>query len=219
VLVRALPQWLEAAGVVHVSNSGLQIDHNPAGAEIIAAGSEPLRAKNLVLADEEAILAHSNPDDIARFFRRIGLSALMFEPAPQLINQVIHVIDIGLTIHQRGNGEIESVSALPPEQAGHAVWVQGNRSHRLTLSGAAEFSGLRTRHGGAVLGPLWRGGPTIITGFGTTGAFQVPAIARSLTGTSSANETTYFAARTPEAQEKGPNPAEYVPGAEPEPFQ
>lgn len=210
-LTAAIPQWLETCGVQTISPDGLKLKTKKNDATHIGYADGNFDAKHVILADSDAIRSHIGKRNIAKLFRRTPMSALLFEPTNIIASSIVHSIDRGLVIYQRGGGALDCVGAGSIQQVGQLARVHTSLNQPLQLVGRAQFEALQTKDGAAILGSLEANDPIFLAGMGQTGLFQVPAIARVLAGTGSPFEKQYFAARAPSSLGMRTNIAEFAP--------
>lgn len=193
----ALPNWLAESGVHTIPTNNLKLQAKKTGLIHIEGDiDEPIVAKHVVLADDDAIIRHIKPQNVSAYFHAISTIGYLVEPVGEMKSSVIHDVDTGMTIYQRNNGALDCVAPglsknLEPEICGH---IGGTHSAR--LAGKTTFDVLHTKEGAALIGELRPTKAIVIAGFGATGLFQTPAIARLLAGTATEFETSYFTQRS-----------------------
>ena len=210
-LMAAIPEWLQACGVVSLSADHVTLRPYKRGDVRLGWDGNKATADRLILAGDRAILRHGQPDEVARHFQQVPITALLTAPTGPLETSVVQMIDSGLTLYQRNTGALDCVGTGSAEDIAQAACVH-LKDGDISLAGKARYITLRAHDGGAVFGGTRDNGIIYLAGFGVTGLFQLPALARILSQSATSLENTYFAARAPSRSGLRPAVAEFISG-------
>ncbi len=189
-LFAGLAARLEAAGVVAAGKvSDLQVGKDRVR---FAYGHVFAEARTLIVVDEEMAGALGPlPDSISRGTR----TAVLTDPLPALAGRIVLDIETGGHVAGRSDGRIE---ALVPagETQGIVEWLgtflPQDAQARIVATSRREV--LLSRDGAPVVASLPQQAAMLAVGFGASGAFQAPALARVLTGNATSEEAAWFGA-------------------------
>ncbi|HUH76580.1 MAG TPA: hypothetical protein VLZ53_04395, partial [Devosia sp.] len=111
-------------------------------------------------------------------------------PAP-----MVHDLDTGLTLLQHQPGAITAFGPGNIEQLAHNLGALLDDRAAFRQTGQSTYQRIITSDGAPAVGRLAGHGPDIVAGFGPTGAFFTPALARWLSGVASPAENDWLQAR------------------------
>lgn len=189
--------WLSGARVRSLDPDDARPHWDGSGIMTFGSGDEAIEARQVVLADDAAIL------DLPEAQRPSGLIAdaitatLLARPKP-LPAPVLLAADAGVTLMQRpdgnvlglvtGESEIEARLASVLSGPFPVAHLATGRSRRIV-----------THDGAPVLGSLGESNVQVVAGLGDAAVFYATAIARVLAGADSDAERGWFAAHAPVA--------------------
>jgi hypothetical protein len=185
---KAILPWLERSGVTFVEDS---IAVAPARGRV-----GDVVCDRIVLADDTAIRTHVDPAEIAAFGRETAYRSVLTAPVGPLPAPLIFNADADVQIHQRANGTLEIVARDDAHAASARIAASLAGGVDPQRSGEARFVALATRDNAPVLAPLRRSRAIALAGFGPTGLFLAPAIARHLCDAAHPEEAAWLMART-----------------------
>jgi hypothetical protein len=191
----ALEAWLDAAEVRRLDPDDTDITLRKDGtARLVTAGREA-EAAQVLLADDAVVLAHLPPDAWDRAVIRATATALLLQPARPAPIPFSLWLDRGLALRQEPKGSLGATLSGNRETVEARVASAAPKSLPLRRAGEARFDALATSDGSPLLAPA-RGIKLMhLAGFGLSGAFLAPAIARQLAGVATADEAAWFTAR------------------------
>lgn len=210
-LLAALPGWLEANDVTIIADQSMKFIAQRDGLTRIEVGEQKITAKSAWLCGGEALMRHGREEDINALFAAVPKTSLLMEPTRAMPSAVMQAIDTGLTVYQRDSGALDCIGCGDINTVGTATAALIAQDAPLRLAGQSQFISLESRDGGPIVGSARAGGISYLGGLGSTGMFQIPAIARVLTQTASPFEVDYFAKRSPSSALPRPNVAEFLP--------
>ena len=191
----ALAAWLDRLEVRRLDAREVTIIIRRDGAVRISHAGLEVEARHAILADDAAILAHLDEDERDRSLQTVPALTLSTEPAKPLHAPLMVYADRGVTVQQRGKSGLTALvtgdAMTAHARLGASLPTQG----RLRRAGEAKFRTLVTTDGAALLGAARGIKATMLAGFGPTGAFLAPAIARMIAGKASEDEKSWFASR------------------------
>jgi hypothetical protein len=193
----ALEDWLTDIAVPRFGVPHSPIKRNREGRASFAAGDDKVEVAHLILADDEAVLAHTDSKVTASLFRTNLATSLLTEPAERLHQPITLCADDGTVARRLRNGCIACLLPVPSndalELAGRRIGIHAS----VRVAGLAEFDRLTTFDGAMSVGVVPRSQVTMIAGADPFAAFLAPALARFLAGEASEAESVYFTARVP----------------------
>jgi len=187
--------WLTECGVHVVPTNDVSIQQKKSGVLHLKGIGETIVAQQVVLADDDAIFLHAKPQQIASYFSTVPTLGYLIEPVGEMKSSVVHDVESGLTIYQRKNGALDCVAPDLSQNIESRICSHVDRGNSVRLAGKTNFEVLRSKDGAAFVGEIGSAKPVLLGGFGATGLFQTPAIARLLTGNGTDFEKSYFEAR------------------------
>ena len=194
VLEPALARWLSQLGVQQL-DPGLAVTVAGDGQAHVKLEDEAIAVGQTILADDGAILAHLCEPLWPGLLQRQLASAILTQQLAPLAAPVMFDLDSGVVLQQQaeggvlaqGNGNIAALAA----RLGPLL----DRPGAFEQAGQASVTQMVTSDGAPALGRIGGTGPDILAGFGPTGAFLAPALARWLCGVASPSENAWFGAR------------------------
>lgn len=193
----AIGAWLDRLDVRRLPAEATSVTLRRDGTIRLTVGTAVVEAVRAVLADDTAILRHLEPDQRDRVLRLHKATAVLTEPARPLLAPLIGYIDRGVVLAQRGKRGILAIAGGTAVDAGLRIGACLGALAPLKRAGQASFKTFVTVDGAPLIGFAKGLRAIVLAGFGATGAFLAPALARHLAGVASENETAYFAAREP----------------------
>ncbi len=205
-----LDSWLNRNNVKLLNANNIELKRNASGVVKIISANETIVSKHIVFVDDEAILNHIPQKDISNNFFKTTTNALMLEPAKKLKSSTIINIDDSSILFQHANGAIDCTSQDDFTSISNIINSYGKNNRDIKLAGKAQFSSIISKDGAGVFGSLSGTKLSYIGGFGTSGAFLTPTMAKILVGKGNDFENEYFAKRKPKLNEKlRPNISEF----------
>lgn len=195
VLEIALDRWLEQHHVRRLGD-GDSLNLRTDGSAELMAGEERIEIRQTVLADDAAILAHAPALHWPPLLERRVNSTIFTEPTQPIAAPVMHQLDTGLTLLQQQSGQgIAAIGpgAIDPFAAALRALLGKERSFR--QAGQSSYDRLVAGDAAPAVGRIGGTGPDVLAGFGPTGAFLAPVIARWLCGKAESAESAWLAAR------------------------
>lgn len=163
-------------------------------AELVSAEAR-IEIGQTVLADDAAIIGHMPAAHWPAVLARRVSSTIFTEPTQAIMAPVACQLDSGLTLVQRRDRGITAMGpgAIDPFASELGELLGPNRAFR--QAGQSSYETLATGDAAPAVGRINGGGPDVLAGFGPTGAFFAPLIARWLSGTAAAAESAWLEAR------------------------
>jgi hypothetical protein len=205
----ALEGWLDGARVLRLDPDDTSITIRKDGTARIAAASLEAEAAAVVLADDAAVLAYLSPETWDRAIVRTTSTALLLQPARPAPVPLSLWLDRGLVLRQEPKGPLAATLGGDRHTAEARVAGACPRSLPLRRAGEARSDALATSDGAPLLAPARGVKVTHLAGFGLSGAFLAPAIARQLAGVAPEDEAAWFAAHGATRGNLRLNAAEY----------
>ncbi|MCF6344592.1 MAG: hypothetical protein L3J15_07985 [Devosiaceae bacterium] len=197
-----LDDWLSRNNVKHLGTNNIELKRSASGGTKIISLKEVIISKFIIFVGDEAILNYMPQKDIGNNFFKTTTNALMLEPVKKLKSSTIINIDSNSILFQHTNGAIDCTSRDDFTDIYNIISNDGGNNRQIRLAGKAQFSSLISKDGAGVFGSLSGAKLSYIGGFGTSGAFLTPAMARILVGKGNDFENEYFAKRKPKLNEK-----------------
>jgi hypothetical protein len=193
-LETALDHWLKQHLVRRLGPAETLSIREDGSAELIS-GDERVEIGQSVLADDMALLEHVSAAQWPSLLRGQLTTTIFTEPTRTIAAPVMLQLDSGLTLVQQPN---RGITAMGPGNMDAfavrlGVLLGGRREFR--QAGQSSYQIVVTSDAAPAVGRLGGVGADILAGFGPTGAFFAPAIARWLAGVASPSENGWFAAR------------------------
>lgn len=208
----ALDQWMNAQGVQILAPDSRVTIHADGSGEV-ETEQATISAVQFVLADDAALLRHLPAEHWPHLLLRGQGTTILTEPTGRIAAPVMLEIDSGLTLWQRADGGVVAFGPGRMDQVLGAVstLLGGDRSiHR---AGQSQYNIVTTRDGAPALGRIDGRGADILVGFGPSGIFFAPAMARWLAGLAAPEENQWFSARLVNRASATSTVAEYAPPA------
>ena len=203
--------WLDRNGVSRVAAQ--KVDVAADGQVHIVAGGSAFQARQAVLCDDEAIMAWLPLRQWPQLLWRRLSTSILTAPTQPLPASIMLDLDSGTSLIQQAEG---GVAAFGPgdmaELAAHLHALLG-QNRQVEQAGQTSFQSLATRDGAPAFGRVGGVGADVVAGLSCYGTFLVPALARWLSGTASAEEAAWFGARLINRGPKAPPVDDYVMGA------
>lgn len=206
----ALEAWLDAAGVRRLDPDDTTITIRKDGTARIAAAGSETEVAQVLLADDAAVLAHLPPEAWDRAVVRTFSTALLMQPAKPAAVPFSLWLDRRMALRQEPKGSLAATLTGERDTAEARVATATSRSLPLRRAGEARYETLATSDGAPLLAPARGIKVTHLVGFGVTGAFFAPALARHLAGVASADEAAWFTARGATRGNQRLNAAEFA---------
>lgn len=165
------------------------------GSAELVAGDARIAIGQTVLADDAAIIGHVPAEQWPALLSRQVASTIFTEPTQAIVSPVTCHLDSGLTLVQRQDRGITAMGpgSIDPFAAELGDLLGASRAFR--QAGQSSYETLVTADAAPAVGRINGVGPDVLAGFGPTGAFFAPLIARWLSGTASAAESAWLGAR------------------------
>jgi hypothetical protein len=203
----ALDRWMLQQGV-HILDPRSDIMVHADGSGEIRAGETAISVTQCVLADDAALLRHLPAERWPALMLRRPATTILTEPTGRIAAPVMLEIDSGLTLWQRPEGGIAAFGPGPMDHVlGEVSALLGGVVHR---AGQSQYESLATRDGAPAAGRVNGSGPDVLAGFGPSGMFFAPALARWLAGVATEDENRWLAARLVTRSAQASPVAEYA---------
>ena len=193
LLEPVLDRWLDGLGVRRLETARVTLSND--GSAEITGGDETIAAAQTVLADDDAILTHLVPETWPALFTRQAGASLLTEPTAPLHAPVMLDLDTNITLLQQAGRGLIAIGPGPLDPFAASVRLLLGKQRKLAQGGQTNFSRVVTLDGAPAVGRINGTGPDVLAGFGATGAFFAPAIARWLSGAATPAENAWLAAR------------------------
>lgn len=201
VLEPALETYLQQEGVARLRPDSITIA--PDGSATLAIGDQILEARQAILADDEAILAHLPKEQWPGLIRRHPGASILTTSTQKLVAPVMLEIQSGAILLQQPESVIAAIGREDMAEFCNRLGRLLGQQRQVELAGQTSFTTLSTRDGAPAVGRVGGTGADIIAGMGMAGIFLVPALARWLCGEASAQESSWFGARIVSRPEQG----------------
>ncbi len=195
ILWPALFNWLNTLGVEIFSPQDLEIISHRDGSATLNAQTQSMDVQRMVLADEQAIHTLATHSDIDRLFTKSYTTSLITEPVEDITEAMILSPEFGFSARTCQNNSLEVLAHINMEMLGGLLHKNLPGEHSIRRAGRATFPSLVMRDGAPLAGKIGRSSIWGIAGFGHTGIFFAPALARLIADRSSALEARYFELR------------------------
>lgn len=193
VLEPALDQWLERQGVRRLASGKIEISDD--GSAALHAGDKSFTARQAILADHDAILAHLPQGQWPALLRRHPASSILTTPARPLPTPVMLEIQSGITLLQQPEGGIAAIGLQEMATFSGRIQTLLGRDRQVEQAGQTTFSAIATSDGAPAIGRVAGVGADVVAGMGMAGAFMAPALARWLCDAATPFEAAWFGAR------------------------
>ncbi len=210
VLEPALDRWMEAQGVVSSTPDSVSVAMD--GSAVLAVGTARIEARNAVLTDSGAIIAHLPLRQWTPLLQRIQTATLLTTPTQPLAAPVMVDLDSGATLVQQPEGGIAGIGHGDLAVVSRRMQDLLGTQRQVELAGQTAYPLLATADGAPAFGRAAGQGADVVAGLGAFGAFLAPALARWLAGKSSAVEADWFGQRLINRSAVGAPVADYHPG-------
>jgi hypothetical protein len=206
----SLNGWLDHSGVRR-ARDGEELVVRADGSAELGTGDEHIEIVQTVLADDPAILRYVSPDQWPKLLQRRVSSTISTEPTRPIAATVMHGLEDNQTLVQPPSQGITAmgIGAIDPFAAGLGRMLGNDRAFR--QAGQSSYETLFTADGAPAVGRLRGSGPDVLAGFGPTGAFLAPAMARWLSGRAEPAEQAWLSARLVDRNPSGSPVTEYGP--------
>ncbi|MHA6729858.1 hypothetical protein [Devosia sp. A369] len=194
-LEAGLDQWLYQHGVRRVvTGEALQLRAD--GSAALVGGHDPIEITQTVLADDPAIIAHLPMAQWPALLARQLTSTIFTEPTRPIAAPVMQQLDTGLLLmQQQGKHGIAALGPGAIDPFATALGLLLGRERDFRQAGQSSYETIVTSDAAPAVGRVGGSGPDVLAGFGPSGAFLAPAIARWLCGTANAAENAWLGAR------------------------
>lgn len=193
----AIGAWLDRLAIRRLPAATTGVTLRRDGSVRLSMGAGVVEAGQAVLADDAAILRHLDPDERDRVLRLRKATAILTGPARALPAPLISFLDRDVVLQQRGKGAILAIVGGATSDASDRIGACLGPLAPLKRTAQSSFNTLATSDGAPLVGSAKGLRAMVLAGFGATGAFFAPALARHLAGVATEGEKAYFAAREP----------------------
>jgi hypothetical protein len=206
----ALEAWLAQHDVRHLDHAETELTLRKDGTARIVHDGRSVEAAQVILAGDDAVLAHLPEAARDRGLEPVPGSAMLLETAKPLAAPYVDFLDRGVVLAQDGKVSVSALVTGEPTTARARLGSATARAVPLRLAGETVLGALRSSDGAPFIGPA-RGQKTIIiAGLGPTAAFLAPALARHIAAASPSDEAQWFAPRGPSRGKLRLSAADYV---------
>lgn len=193
-LESALHAWLDKNGVTRVAAPTLVAPNDHGGAEIHHENRQ-YSARQLILADDEALLEHVSPENWPSLLQIREAATILAEPTPALPAAVMQLIDNGTILAQSAARGVVGLGAGELENFASEFKALLGPGRPFVQAGQARYRRVLTKDGAPAVGRLGQTGSTVLAGLGLGGAFLAPTLGRWLCGAPSDAENAWLNAR------------------------
>ncbi len=213
ILQPALEDWLDEVGVRRVVPQ--TVSFGSAGTAALTVETETIAATKAILVDDAAIMQHLPGWQWPAQLLRRPSATILTASSRHLAGPIMVQLDSCTTLVQHEEGGMAAMG--PGTLAAFSARLSAllAETGQLQQVGQVGFESLATGDGAPLLGPCGTDGPTILTGFGPTGAFLAPVLARWLADEATSEEAAWCEARRPDQRGLGRSVTEFT-GAPPE---
>lgn len=193
----ALEAWLAKHDVRHLDHAETTLTLRKDGTARIGHDGHSAEAAHVILAGDDAVLAHLPEEARDRSLETVPGAAILLEAGKPLPAPYVSFLDRGVILGQDGKVSVSALLSGDPTSARARLGSATAKAGPLRLAGETVINTLRATDGAPFIG-LARGlKTTVIAGLGPSAAFLAPAIARHIAGVSPPDEAEWFAARGP----------------------
>ncbi|WP_332702125.1 hypothetical protein [Devosia sp.] len=189
-----LDRWLTQHKVRRLGD-GERLDVRADGSAQLVSGDARIEIGQTVLADHAAIIGHMPAAQWPALLTRQVASTIFTEPTQAIIAPVACQLDSGLTLVQRQDRGITAMGPGAIDPFAAALGELLGPTHTFRQAGQSSYAILTTSDAAPAVGRINGGGPDVLAGFGSTGAFFAPLIARWLSGIAAPAESAWLGAR------------------------
>ncbi|MBE7733643.1 hypothetical protein [Devosia faecipullorum] len=209
VLEPGIETWLKRAGVLHLKPQTVTTE--PGGSAELVAGGSVFHARQAILADDDAIIAHLPRRQWPALLRQQQAASILAFSAPKLVAPIMLNIQSGLTLIQQENG-LAAIGLGEMAQVSSQTRALLDQNRPVEQTGQTNFAVLTTSDGAPAMGRVAGTGVDIVAAMGMIGAFLAPALARWLCGESDGpDEAAWFGARLVSREAKPALVGDFVP--------
>jgi glycine/D-amino acid oxidase-like deaminating enzyme len=160
----------------------------------LATDGVTTEAGRAVLADDAAILARLPAERLGPLVLE-RTSAMLTEPVQRLAAPLLIHVARGVTLRQSRGGGIFAMAPGRAEGAAARVGACLVGHGPVRRLGQSVFDAVAASDGAPLVGPVKDLNAIVLAGFGLSGAFFAPGLARLLAGAAAPRELSYFSAR------------------------
>lgn len=192
--------WLAQTRVIRASASTSAVTLHAHGGAGIETAAGPIEAAKVILADDEAILAHLLADTWGPL-QRGQASSILTAPTKALPLPCLVHLDRQIALRQTDGGSVQILAG------GHGDGMRMRVGQLLAGHGPVRLAGERRLDvvqtaDGAPFVHVPAAGPMVIANLGTIGAFLAPSLARLAAGIAGELEANYFARHGVDGRER-----------------
>ncbi|HWU18240.1 MAG TPA: FAD-dependent oxidoreductase [Devosia sp.] len=209
----ALDRWMGQQGVRLCAPESNVTIHDDGSGEIRGDRGN-ISAVQCVLADDTALLSHLPAERWPHLLVQAHGTTILTEPTGRIAAPVMQEIDSGLTLWQRPEGGVVAFGPGRMDRVLEAANALLGGARALHRAGQSQYGIVTTRDGAPALGRIDGSGCDVLAGFGLTGIFLAPAIARWLAGVAAPQEDHWFSARLVNRSATPSVVADYFPAVE-----
>lgn len=205
----AIDTWLDRQGVRRLIPDKVTVRSD--GSTSLQLSGDVIEAKQAILADDAAIIAHLPLPQWPRLLRRQQNSTILTTPTRPLASPVMLEIASGSMLLQQGEGGIAGIG--PNDLASFASHMHAllGRERQVEQAGQTSFQALITADGAPAVGRASGVGADVVTGFGSIGPFLAPSVARWIAGTAARDEDAWLGARLINRSAENSTVGDYAP--------
>ena len=167
----------------------------PDGSAQLTDGDARIAIGQTILADDAALISHLTARQWPSLLQRQDSSAVLTLPTSAMAGRLLLQLDHGLMLSQQDSGGILAIGPGNVDQLSAGLMALLGQDRAARHAGQVSWPSINTADGAPAVGRLNGPGPDVLAGFGPTGLFLAPAIARWLSGVSTESESQWFAAR------------------------
>ena len=199
MLEPALDAWLVRHKVRRLGEHETIVVHADGSGELVS-GDVRTGIGQTVLADDAAIIRHVPMAQWPALLRRQVTSTIFTEPTRPIVAPVMQQIDNGAMLVQRPDRGITAIGPGAIGEFAATLSILLGHDGDFRQAGQSGYETLVTSDAAPAVGRVNGNGPDVLAGFGQTGAFLAPPIARWLSGTAGPLESAWLGARLVDRQ-------------------
>lgn len=192
-LEAGLDCWLEQHHVRRIGDSDAISIRSDGSADLLC-GEDRIAVDRAILADDPALLRHLPQDQRPGLLQQVS-STIFTEPTGPIAAPVLMQLDSGLALVQQPGRGIVAMGSGGIDRLGTQLGALLGRERAFRQAGQSQYNTVQTEDCAPAVGRIGGVGADVLAGFGPTGAFFAPAIARWLCGRATSEENAWFEAR------------------------
>jgi hypothetical protein len=191
----AIDNWLAAIGVARLEASEVTLAIPKRGDATVSAGPRSIPARQIILADDTALLTHLTSAQIPSPLETVEAMIVLTNPARSLPSGPIFFPDRQAIVSSRGKGLLVHLLGATAADARLASALEGELP--LVRLATRRLRRLESKDGAPLIGWLKEPKVFIAAGMGPVAPFLAPLVARAIANATLPEEKAWLAARDP----------------------